>query len=204
MKKKNDIEEISDFETAEVLAAEYEYIAQTAFQAHEDRSRVTSFYIVSLGSLFGAFFSTGFGEEGINHLTLAYLGFAGLFLFLSYFGFITIMQLVYLRKAWFESAKAMNQVKDFLITKDESLKAAFRWQTKTLPGMYKKKSVAFLLAKQVAYLGAITAGAAGFYFSRFLETTINLSPNVAIPAALIIGATYLSFQLRRYRKELEG
>ena len=35
----------------EMLIAEYNYIAQTAFQANEDRSRVTSFYFVSVGSL---------------------------------------------------------------------------------------------------------------------------------------------------------
>lgn len=196
-KKNND-----EFEVGEVLAAEYEYIAQTAFQAHEDRSRITSFYIVSLGSLFGAFFSTSLGEAKHVALALPFLGFAGLFIFLSYFGYITLMQLVYLRKAWFESAKAMNQIKDFLVTKDESLQTAFRWQSKTLPTMYKKESVAFLLAKQVAYLGAITAGAATFYFTKALIEFVEIPSYISLSAAIVIGVFYLSFQLRRYKKEL--
>ena len=35
----------------EILKAEYGYIADTVFQANEDRSRVTSFYFVTVGSL---------------------------------------------------------------------------------------------------------------------------------------------------------
>ena len=192
------------FEVEEIIAAEYEYIAQTAFQAHEDRSRVTSFYIVSLGSLFGAFFSTSLGEAETMDLSLAYLGFSGLFLFLSYFGYITLMQLVYLRKAWFESARAMNQLKDFLITKDESLNDAFRWQSKTLPKLFKRKSVAFLLAKQVAYLGAITAGAAIFYLGKALQHFYTLSSAVPVFSAILIGYLFLRYQLARYRQELEA
>ena len=45
-------------EPEEIIAAEYEYIAQTAFQAHEDRARVSTFYLVSVGSLFGAIWGT--------------------------------------------------------------------------------------------------------------------------------------------------
>ena len=42
----------------ELLQKEYEYISQTAFQANEDRSRVTSFYFVSVGSFVAAIVGT--------------------------------------------------------------------------------------------------------------------------------------------------
>ena len=45
-------------EPGEILLAEYGYIAQTAFQAGEDRARVTSFYLVSVGTLVAAFLSS--------------------------------------------------------------------------------------------------------------------------------------------------
>lgn len=188
---------IAPLEIEEIIAAEYEYIAQTAFQAQEDRARVTSFYIVSLGSLFGAFFGTNFGEGKIN--ALAYAAFAGLFFFLSYFGIITLKQLVFLRKAWFESAKAMNQIKDFLIKKDAALKDVFRWQSKTLPTPYKPNSVAFLLAKQVALLGSITIGAGIFYTSK----VFLLRPVLSIPIAIVCGYLFLLYQMSMYRKALE-
>jgi hypothetical protein len=43
-----------------ILAAEYNYAAQTAFQANEDRARVTSFYLVTVGSFLAAILSTQF------------------------------------------------------------------------------------------------------------------------------------------------
>ncbi len=44
-------------ELDELLAAEFEYISQTAIQANEDRARVSSFYLVAVGSLVAAMFS---------------------------------------------------------------------------------------------------------------------------------------------------
>ncbi|NQU31057.1 MAG: hypothetical protein HQ525_10360, partial [Anaerolineae bacterium] len=64
------------FEVEEIVAEEYQYIAQTAFQANEDRARVTTFYLVSVGSLFGAFLGT---TPTTEKTTLWF--FAGLFLF---------------------------------------------------------------------------------------------------------------------------
>jgi len=192
------------FEIEEIVAAEYEYIAQTAFQAQEDRARVTTFYLVSIGSLFGAFFGTTFNTETE---TLTYVAFASLFLFLSYFGFITLQQLIRLRKAWFESAKAMNQIKDFLITQNKDLKKAFRWTSTTLPGMYKPKSVAYLLAQQVAMLGAITFGAMIFYSGLAFLSKLNfqeLSPinPFLFGGSILSGFLFLRYQMYFYRKEL--
>ena len=44
----------------ELLAAEFDYIAQTAIQANEDRARVSSFYLIAVGSLVAALFGTQF------------------------------------------------------------------------------------------------------------------------------------------------
>ena len=41
-------------ELDELLAAEYNYISQTANQANEDRARVSSFYLIAVGSLVAA------------------------------------------------------------------------------------------------------------------------------------------------------
>ena len=45
-------------ELDELLAAEYNYIAQTANQANEDRARVSSFYLIAVVSLLAALFGT--------------------------------------------------------------------------------------------------------------------------------------------------
>ncbi len=140
-----------------ILIAEYEYIAQTAFQAHEDRARVTTFYLVTVGSLIGAMLTSQFTSNLVN----VRLGFAALFLILAIGSFITLLQLVRLRQAWFDSARAMNRIKAFYLTQHEgeNLKDAFLWTSRTLPKKEKAWSISFLLTVQVALLGAVLAGA---------------------------------------------
>ncbi|MBT3339262.1 MAG: hypothetical protein HN391_15235, partial [Anaerolineae bacterium] len=112
--------EKKNLNVSEIVVAEYEYIAQTAFQAQEDRARVTTFYLVSVGSLVGAIYKTTPSTE------IATLwAFVALFLFLTYFGLLTLYQLIRLRLAWFESIRAMNQIKDFLIKENKELKKIF-------------------------------------------------------------------------------
>jgi len=184
------------FEVEEIVAEEYQYIAQTAFQANEDRARVTTFYLVSVGSLFGAFFGTTPTTEKIT-----FFAFAGLFLFISYIGLITLRQLIQLRLAWFESARAMNQIKGFLIKQNKDLDKAFRWQSKSLPDPYKPKSVAYYLAQQVAMIGAVTFGAMIFYATLAINKNLQSGP-LPITGAIIGGIIYLVFQMILYRKEL--
>ncbi|MEO5887697.1 MAG: hypothetical protein ABIQ77_08545, partial [Anaerolineales bacterium] len=63
----------------ELLAAEYDYIAQTASQAHEDRARVSSFYLIAVGSLVAALFSTQLFEPDSFTQTVKIM-FGGLFI----------------------------------------------------------------------------------------------------------------------------
>ena len=181
------------FSTTEIISVEYEYIAQTAFQANEDRARVTTFYVVSVGSLVGALLSTT-PETGKETLW----AFSGLFFFLSIFGVLTLLQLIRLREAWFESVKAMNQIKDVIIenSKNISFEKAFRWRTSTLPIRYKPWSVAFLLALQVSLLGTTTFGAFIYYAGYALD---HFSPLIAI----IGGILFLIFQQLLYKSLLK-
>lgn len=188
---------LAEISAEEIIVAEYGYIAQTAFQANEDRARVTTFYVVSVGSLMGALLGT---NSSTNDITL--FAFFGLFLFLSYFGIITIKQLIQLRKAWFESATAMNQIKDFVIKDNKELSQVFRWKTETLPNMYKPKSVAYLLAYQVAMLGAITFGAMIFYLGEIFANHFRTTTIILIMIAFGGGFFFLKYQMKFYRNEL--
>ena len=179
----------STFGAAEIITAEYKYIAQTAFQANEDRARVTTFYLVSVGSLIGALIGTN-PDTGKTTLW----AFAGLFLFLSLFGTLTLLQLIRLRGAWFESISALNQIKDFAIdnAKDFHLEKAFRWRTSTMPASYKPWSVAFLLALQVSMLGTITFGFSIYYIGLALDYLLPLGAGIG-------GILFLFAQLYFYR-----
>lgn len=143
----------------DILTAEFEYISQTAFQANEDRARVTNFYLVTMGGFIAALL--GSQMENLK-LPEVYWAFAALFIILFIDSILTLLQLVRLREAWFESVRAMNDIKAYYQARLPGLQldTALRWKTTTMPKQYKPWSVGFLLALQVALLGGASAGAA--------------------------------------------
>src|SRR6266542_3889072 len=141
-------------ELDELLAAEYDYIAQTASQANEDRARVSSFYLIAVGSLVAAMFGTQFFDFNSPSRTINIM-FSGLFALLTLLGTSTILQLARLRAAWYESALAMNQLKEYMMSENKNLAKAFRWQTQTLPPKYKTNSVSFHQAIEVALISGL-------------------------------------------------
>ena len=144
----------------EILKAEYDYIAHTVYQANEDRSRVASFYFVTVGSLVAAILGSIFSTNDLKNVSLA---FSGLFVVLTILGALTLAQLARLRAAWHESVQAMNQIKDFYIKNNEAIEPAFKWRLRSLPPTDKKFSIANLMAVEVTLLGAITSTAAMYF-----------------------------------------
>ncbi len=154
-------------EVEELLEAEFEYIAQTAFQANEDRARVSSFYLLAVGSLVAALLSTQWPGAGFNPRSLA-LAFSALFLVLTLLGTLTTLQLARLRAAWYEAMLAMNRLQEYWIQRasDRNLKSAFRWNASTLPPAYKINSISFYQTLEVALLSGLTFGAAVYFFQQ--------------------------------------
>ena len=181
-------------EPGEILLAEYSYIAQTAFQAGEDRARVTSFYLVSVGTLVAAFLSSQL-QKGLQ--PTIYVAFSVLFFVLSLAGLFTILQLVRLRGSWHESIQAMNQIKEFYIKRlpGEGLAEAFRWQNSTIPARYKPWSLSFMLVGQVALLDGATLGAVVVFTGLALGLDWRIY-------AIVIGLAFFVIQLLLYRKLL--
>jgi hypothetical protein len=141
----------------DILQAEFTYIAQTAFQANEDRARVTNFYLVTLGGFIAALVGTHVDSSMTAGI---YWAFAALFVVLFAASVLTLLQLVRLRWAWFDSVRAMNAIKSYYEDRfpDLALGTALVW--KKLPRAFNPWSVGFLLALQVALLGGASAGAA--------------------------------------------
>ena len=182
-------------ELDELLAAEYNYIAQTAAQATEDRARVSSFYLVAVGSLVAALFSTQLFDADKFTQTVK-LMFSGLFLLLTLLGIFTVMQLARLRTAWHEAMLALNQIKEFAIEQNPEIAKAFRWQTKTLPPRYKRNSVAYYQALQVSMIGGLMFGTAAFFFQQaFFQTTL-----LTWIISAILGLALVGFQISIYAR----
>jgi hypothetical protein len=168
----------------EILIAEYEYIASTAHDANEDRSRVASFYFISAGSIVAAILGTQFAKDNLKSVSIA---FSILFFVLTLLGALTIAQLARLRAAWHESIEAMNQIKDFYIHKFPDTEPAFKWRVKTIPLTDKPYSIANLIALEVALLGALTTAAAT-YFILFAVGEVTMLSWVIIAASFMAGA----------------
>ena len=183
----------------ELLVAEYAYIAQTANQANEDRARVSSFYLIAVGSLIAALFGAQLFEQEFSSPTV-YLMFGGLFILLTLLGTSTIMQLARLRAAWYESAQAMNQLKDFMVSQNESLAKAFRWKSSTLPPKYKTNSVSYYQAIEVALIGGLMFGAATFFIQQALFIRIGMLNWIV---SLICGLSTVYLQLFLYKRSLK-
>jgi hypothetical protein len=184
-------------ELDELLAAEFNYIAQTANQANEDRARVSSFYLVAVGSLFAGLFSTQFFDSGSLTSTLK-LMFSGLFAVLTLLGASTVMQLARLRSAWYESMRAMNEIKDFAMSQNPELVKAFRWKTSTLPPKFKIQSVSFYQAIQVAIISGLMFAAAVF----FLQQAFFVVSLLTWILSVLFGGMAIYLQLFVYRKAL--
>lgn len=183
----------------DLLAAEFDYIAQTAIQANDDRARVASFYLIAVGSLVAALFGTQYvNPENLTSRDVN-LMFSGLFVLLTFLGASTVMQLARLRAAWYESALAMNQLKDYMMSENQRLAQAFRWKTSTLPSKYKKDSVSYYQAREVSLISGLMFGAAIFFLQRAFFSINVLHWMVAG----LIGAATIYFQLFLYQRTLK-
>lgn len=182
----------------EILTAEYEYIADTAGQANEDRARVASFYLIAVGSLVAALFSTQLLDNNSNIKNLSLL-FCGLFFVLTLLGTLTVAQLARLRAAWYESMLALNQIKEYAISQEKDIAKAFRWRAQSMPPLYKINSVSYQQTLEVALLSGLTFGASIY----FLQIGINYNCPSCNWAYTIAAALFaFIFQLYLYKRLL--
>lgn len=188
-------------ELDELLASEFDYIAQTATQANEDRARVSSFYLIAVGSLVAALFGTQVFEPELFNSNIKIM-FSGLFGLLTMLGISTIMQLARLRAAWHESMLAMNQMKDFAMAQRPELAGAFRWKTNTLPPKYKPASVSYYQAIEVALIGGLVFAAGVFFFQLAFVPETAATTIVHWIVSIAAGIAMVFIQLQIYKRSL--
>lgn len=139
-----------------ILIAEFEYLANAAQQANEDRAKVIQYYFISLGSLAGSVVSLR--EVPQAYLPWAYGGVAIIFLVLTAFGIITVRQLISLRLAWLEYSLSMDKIKEHYIDRfpKADLPPAIRLRASKLPLAYQRGSISHLLAIATFSLNALS------------------------------------------------
>src|SRR5262249_49075323 len=133
----------------EILKQEFGYARESALQANTDRTQVVSLYLLlvgGMGSLMAALPALSRGEG----ITLPRSVYASLLATLAVLGLFTVLKLIKLRKAWYDSVRAMNHIKDFYLAHFPELAPAFRWRTETIPAPGLIFSITFDLAALVA------------------------------------------------------
>jgi len=190
---------MSDLDRNTILEAEFNYVAQMVFQNQEDRANATTFYLTAFGSFIVAIVSAS--REGLDgdYINLA---FGGLFVVVGLIGVRTLMQLVLLRKAWFDSVRAMNRIKRYYLERNGDLEAAFRWTDGNLPSGFKPMSVSFLMALQTAVLSSAAFGVAAVFIVRHLSGDFSGSREWL--GTVLIALAALTLQLAYYKWSLSS
>jgi len=147
------------FELSELLIKEFDYIRDTAAQAMNDRHTMVNYFIIIIGAYL-AFIGSKFFSAVSGNLTNP--GNVAIFiaasLVINFIGWIYFMHLIRLRQAWYDSATAMNQIKEFFITNgrvpDDIARSAFLWDSKSIPRAGKKSNVFYYSTMLVSFVSS--------------------------------------------------
>lgn len=181
-----------DLEPREILRLEFEYANKTAEQAQDDRTAIMNLYLLlvgGVGSILAAFY------QSASALGIPRFAFALLFLLLAIIGFFVLMKLVRLRQAWFDSVRAMNQIKQFYFERFPELEKAFLWKPGTIPARNKPWTITFNLCLLVAILDSVALAVAVNFFGpkSFIE---YLPETIAAVIYFLWQLWFYFFQLR--------
>jgi FtsH-binding integral membrane protein len=182
-----------------MLLEEFNYVSVTAYQAMEDRARISSFYYLLLGVLvsgLAAIYQFSGGTHNVPLSLVTILLFVGTIISVSFF-----VTLIRLRQAYKESLLTMNVIKEFYIDQFKqqmpAIEQAFRWRLATMPKGERIGSVTFMIAALNAFIGSLClAGAV------FIITEQPLTGPGAFILALAIFIVAVLVHIFFYRKSL--
>lgn len=177
----------------EILSHEFDYAAQTAFQANEDRVRVFNYYLATAGTLIAAVVLADLTNSA--HLIVFGLVLSGL----AILGLMSLLKLAKLRLAWIDSVRAMCQIKKYYVQMcDEvDLSRAFRWTTETIPSAGKKWTVAFLMALTITLLNSASMGGAVLFWGLLATGRLWIIESVLAGLLSLVGQLVVWFRLCR-------
>ncbi len=182
-----------------MLLEEFNYAGVTAYQAMEDRARISSFYYLLLGVLasgLAAIYQLGGGTHNVPPLLVATLLLIAFLISICFF-----VTLIRLRQAHKESLIAMNVIKEFYIEQFKqqmpAVEQAFHWRFQTMPKGERIGSVTFMIASLNAFIGSLCLAGAVFIF-----TEQPLSNTGAFILALAIFILAVLVHIFFYRKSL--
>ena len=177
-----------------MLLEEFNYASLTAYQAMEDRARITSFYYLLLGVLasgLAAIYQFSNGAHAIPQFIVVTLLLVGAMVSVTFF--ITIIRL---RQAYRESVLCMNVIKEFYIQQFKqqmpAIEHAFRWRLRTIPLGERIGSVTFMFGYLNALIGSLCLAGVVFIGTEqlFSEPGASILAGMVFVIAMLLHIFY--------------
>ncbi|MCH8955811.1 hypothetical protein IIA28_10925 [candidate division KSB1 bacterium] len=154
MNKKN---ESQTLKATDILQWEFEYARTTASEAMRDRHTMINYYLLAVGIV-----ASGVIAILKNDSDLQASAGTALLWGLCIVGWFYFLKIIRLRQAWYDSAQAMNQIKEVYVDKSQGedkqiLKAALRWREATLPHSHKRWTVFHYSAMLIGFLNTVAS-----------------------------------------------
>lgn len=202
-----------DFKLSDILLHEFEYVQETAEQAMSDRLTLVNYFLLSAGVVMAGFGLMVSAEGGAN-FAYRYEVVITLSLIFNAVGWVYFMQIVRLRQAWCDSARAMNHLKVLFVKHCKFpltiAKASFRWNIESIPRAEKKMTVFYLSALLISLVNAASIGLACIITLGIdiLHTSDKLREYFDIPwqypaISFILALFHLVFQMSMYTALLQ-
>jgi len=195
-KLKNPRLQENTFEFSTIMQKEFEYIRETARQAMDDRHSMINFFLLITGAVV-SFIGARVLDMDLTELVGIKGSFlVGLAIFLNIIGWMYFMHMVRLRQAWWGSAEAMNQIKEFYIVNgrvpDDIARSAFLWEKRSIPRPGKKSNVFYYSTMLISFIAS-----AVFFFASWLVGYMNGITQVTVFTALL-AIYHFIFQMSCY------
>jgi len=190
----------SNLDPSDILDWEFEYARTTASEAMEQRHTMVNFYLLVAGVAASGVIAA-LGESSNLPKAVGTL----LLWLLCGIGWLYFLAIIRLRQAWHDSARAMNQIKEFYFQHAKNLsrdvlRSAFRWQPHTLPAAGKPWTVFFYSAMLIGFLDSAAFVAGGLLLER--GPAGSLTVPVLVPLVLF-GLGFFAFHVWLYFAFLE-
>ncbi|GEM_PF-973846 len=201
------------FKFSEIFLHEFDYVKETASQAMNDRHTMVNYFLLSAGVLLAGL-GLMVSEEGGAKFPYRFEVMILLSLIFNAVGWLYFMQVVRLRQAWCESARAMNHLK-LLYMKHCGLlsglpEKVFRWNVTSIPEAAKKMTVFYFSALLISLLNTTAIVLASIILPNIniLLDTVTLRKSQFIPKqslwiGLALGAYHLFLQMSMYTTLLD-
>ena len=195
-KLKNPRLQENSFAFSSIMLKEFDYIQETASQAMNDRHSMINFFLIITGAIV-SFVGSRFLDMDLTHLSGVKAAFLiALAIFLNVIGWIYFMHMIRLRQAWWGSAEAMNQIKEFFIVNgrvpDDIARSAFLWEKRTIPKPGKKSNVFYYSTMLISFIAS-----ASFFFASWLASYQHGNEQVTLFTCILAGYHFL-FQMMCY------